>query len=369
MDKKTIMLTITEHCNLACKYCYEKNKSLRTMSYETAIDIIEKELTANDDFNYCEIQFFGGEPFFEFELIRNICEYIWTKEWPKDYLCFATTNGTLVHGEIQEWLYDNRDKFTCALSLDGNRNAHNVNRCNSFDMIDIDFFLNTWPIQTAKMTISPESLPYLADSVIFFHEKGIPFSNNLAYGVDWSTPKLFDIMSEQLGKMAVYYIQHPQIPICRMLDLHIENVNYTYKVSRWCGAGVSLSAYDTMGNRYPCHLFQPLSSEVSLSSEEICNVFSTYDTFDTRCSDCSIYNVCPTCYGHNYAATGDIAKRDESLCEFTKMCTLTASYIWLRKMELYSKEELGLTDEKYRMIFDAAKLIQEKLPSQMTSVE
>ena len=109
-DKKTIMLTVTEQCNLNCKYCYEKNKSLSTMPLETAIKIVEHELTKDDGFEICEIQFFGGEPFFKFDLIRDICNYIWTKEWPKKCLCFATTNGTLVHGEIKKWLYAARKR-------------------------------------------------------------------------------------------------------------------------------------------------------------------------------------------------------------------------------------------------------------------
>jgi len=50
-ERKTIMLTITEHCNLNCKYCYEKNKSLRTMSLKTALSIVEAELTKDDGFD------------------------------------------------------------------------------------------------------------------------------------------------------------------------------------------------------------------------------------------------------------------------------------------------------------------------------
>lgn len=42
LNKKTIMLTITEHCNLNCLYCYEKNKSLKTMSMNTAQKLFEE---------------------------------------------------------------------------------------------------------------------------------------------------------------------------------------------------------------------------------------------------------------------------------------------------------------------------------------
>ena len=42
--KKTVMLTVTEKCNLSCVYCYEQNKSLKTMKLETALEIIDNEI-------------------------------------------------------------------------------------------------------------------------------------------------------------------------------------------------------------------------------------------------------------------------------------------------------------------------------------
>lgn len=84
MEKKTVMLTITEQCNLDCSYCYEKNKSSRAMSIETAQSIIEYELSKQDGFDTCEIQFFGGEPFLRFDFIQEICGYIWRKNGIKD---------------------------------------------------------------------------------------------------------------------------------------------------------------------------------------------------------------------------------------------------------------------------------------------
>ena len=183
-ETKTIMLMLTEHCNLNCRYCYEKNKSLKTMTYKTAVDILTTELKMDDGFEQCEIQFFGGEPFIEFDLIKKICDFLWKNKWDKRFYCFATTNGTILTDDMKVWLKEHKDEFICALSLDGNKKAHDVNRCNSYDKIDKDFFKNTWPFQPAKMTISPDSLPFLADSVIELHSSGWVFDNNLAYGVD-----------------------------------------------------------------------------------------------------------------------------------------------------------------------------------------
>ena len=55
-DKKvrSITLTITHSCNLNCSYCYEKHKNSKRMTFDTAINIVEKEL--NDESNLKEIQ-------------------------------------------------------------------------------------------------------------------------------------------------------------------------------------------------------------------------------------------------------------------------------------------------------------------------
>ena len=103
-DTKIIILTLTNQCNLNCVYCYEHNKELRTMPVETALEIVEREMTANDGSNFVCIYYFGGEPFLQFETIRQIHSYLKSKTWSKGWFGFSTTNGTLVHDEIQDWL-------------------------------------------------------------------------------------------------------------------------------------------------------------------------------------------------------------------------------------------------------------------------
>ncbi len=135
--QKHIMIILTEYCNLNCSYCFEHFKSMRHISYECAKKIVDTELEDNKYSSYL-IEFFDGETFIEFDLMQQLYEYIETKG--KNVTYFITPNGTLVHGNIQSWLYNRRNKFICSLSLDGNRAMHNINRDNSFDNIDL-FFL------------------------------------------------------------------------------------------------------------------------------------------------------------------------------------------------------------------------------------
>lgn len=74
--KKTILLTLTNSCNLNCVYCYECLKDSKRMSFDTAKSIIEKELgKERDEINL--VEFHGGEPFLNFELMQTVCEWFW----------------------------------------------------------------------------------------------------------------------------------------------------------------------------------------------------------------------------------------------------------------------------------------------------
>ena len=332
------------------------------MDFHTAINILASELNADDDFACCEIQFFGGEPFLEFDLIKKICDYLWHHEWAKEYYCFATTNGTVLTNEMKSWLSTHKKQFVCALSLDGNKKAHDINRCNSYDRIDLVFFKNTWPFQPAKMTISPESLPFLAESVIELHSNNWTFENNLAYGVDWGSPRLKDELLIQLKLLADYYIHNPKVKLCRLLNSQLANVLSDEKIKRWCGAGVSLKSYDVDGRCYPCHLFTPISTERPTDPVLDFNQLSSdCDLIDEKCEQCTIFNICPTCYGSNYSQNGDVSIRDEYLCANTKICAFVSSYIWLERLSRYSPDELGLSERECIELLQASKKIQETI--------
>ena len=158
MKTKNVTLVITHQCNLNCTYCYEKHKDQFVMSFETAFGIVTDALVKEDDYDFVEFDFFGGEPFLEFDLIRRVVNETKNREWQKAYVFFATTNGTILKEEWKQWLSDNTEFFQVSLSLDGTPEMHNLNRCDSFNLIDVDFFVNTYPDQPVKMTVSEKTL-------------------------------------------------------------------------------------------------------------------------------------------------------------------------------------------------------------------
>jgi radical SAM protein with 4Fe4S-binding SPASM domain len=296
---KIVSLILTQNCNLACTYCYEYNKSKREMSFSNAIEIIESFLLdTSNDYDECLIDFYGGEPFLNFPLLKKICEYVWSKKWEKPYLFFATTNGTLVHGEIRDWLLTNKEKFHIALSIDGTKEMQDTNRSNSYSKIDLPFFRETWVNIEVKMTISKETLPSLAQGVIYLHSFGFNIRNNLAYGIDWVEPVNIQILSEELNKMIYYYLKYPEIKPCSLIDLKIEDREFSDK--KWCRVGTHMVVFDVDGKNYPCHGFLPTS--IGKEEAEKSRTFKfdlNEDLLDKKCRGCILYNFCPTCYASN----------------------------------------------------------------------
>lgn len=245
-----------------------------------------------------------------------------------------------MHGEIQAWLRNNARKFTIGLSLDGPAGVHNLNRSNSFTSIDVPFFLENWPDQPVKMTVSKESLPRLAESVLYLHDLGFKVENNLAFGIDWAEAGLLTVLERELGKLVEYYLAHPLVKPCRLLDMKIEYIGGN-SLHKWCGVGTHMVTYDVDGLDYPCHTFLPLSigQEKARLSRGI--VFAEAETVtDPMCEACVLLPICPTCYGFNYSKRGDIHKRDQSLCRVMKLRALACSYLVGRKI-------LNGEDEQY----------------------
>lgn len=323
-DTRTITLTITENCNLSCVYCYEHEKSMLNMSFDTAKKILDNELKTEVQDENTYIEFFGGEPFLNFELIKKIVDYVLSFYKGKIHF-FATTNGTLIHGKIQEWLIKYRKYVSVGLSLDGTKTAHNLNRCGSFDKIDIDFFLNQYPNQTVKMTISERSLPYLAESIKYIHSLGFLVECNLAYMIDWTSSAIVPILVDQLNLLVDYYLEHPNAPKCKMLNFQLELLSMPEEnpseYHKYCGAGTKMRCYDINGRAYPCQLFTPLSAgnrSVKLGDIDIRESIPK-SFLNSRCANCYYLRICPSCLGSNYLSTGNLYEPDEARCKLYRI--------------------------------------------------
>ena len=363
--KKTVVLTVTESCNLNCIYCYENHKSKKIMSFDTAKKIIDEEIR-NLTEEEIEFDFLGGEPLMNFELIQQIDTYLKSQYSHISYILFITTNGTLVKGAVKEWLKERKDYFICGLSYDGNSKMQDINRCGSSKDIDLDFFKETYPEQGIKMTVSGESLNELADGIIFLHEKGFQIACNLAYDIEWHEAEFKNILQRELLKLIDYYLQNPEITPCSMLGGSISEVAVSQKNKkyvRWCGAGLGARTYYIDGTSYPCQFFMPLSVGEEKARKSLDIKF--YDEeipaklMDIKCLECIVQSACPTCYGANYAATGNIYIHDNNYCELFKIIMKARSYFKAKQWESGQLEFLSPEDEQ--KLLQSIQIIQKNL--------
>lgn len=106
-----IQLSVSNTCNMNCKYCFEKkfdNSSRdwsKKMNFDMAKKSIEKvlELAKENGRDYITVNFFGGEPLTNMEVIKRVLEHFGKGENYGINIGYSIdTNGTLINEEIAE---------------------------------------------------------------------------------------------------------------------------------------------------------------------------------------------------------------------------------------------------------------------------
>lgn len=352
--KLIVGILVTEKCNLNCIYCYEQNKTDKTITLLKIQEIISRVMTAKSIWTDVEFRFLGGEPFIESKLIRDVVEWTFSKIWPKRCSFKVTTNGTLLDENMKKWLKRYRNKVCVVLSLDGPMHIQNKNRNCSYSKIDFDFFRKTWPNQPVKMTVCKDTINELFDSIVYIQNGlGLDVSFSLAGGIDWDEKDL-EIFEEEQRKIRMLY-KGKKNKLPSLYNIDFVRVLYPRNLTRQCGIGQNVVAYDTEGNSYPCYMFFPnvLGKKKIPQIKDFAN-----DSFlvDDYCKECVIKSICPTCYGFNFVERGKSNVRDHTFCSFYKSII---RYSALLKMDYYYKKLYFTKDEQKEI--DAILFLNKKL--------
>lgn len=393
---KSITFIVTKDCQLACKYCYLVGKNTKErMSFEVAKQAVDYILSHESDMPEESVvwDFIGGEPFLEIDLIDKLCDYIKIEmyrrkhHWFNSYRFSFSTNGINYHTEkVQQFIKKNAAHLSIGITIDGTQRKHDLNRIwktpemeqgimpkpeeergSYADVVkNIPLWLEQFPGDGTKVTISSADIPYICESVLHLYSLGIHEVNiNVVFEDVWKEgdDRLFQDQLMQLADAIIdggYYRDYAcsffSEHIGKPMDIKSENQN-------WCGSGMML-AVDASGNFYPCTRF----AAYSLRSKEpiiIGNVrdginknllrpFLTLDRFSQspqKCIDCEVASGCAWCQGENYdaARTNTIYERSTAICLMHKARVRANNYYWNK---LYRKLELeGLRkdfDENHR---------------------
>ena len=125
---KALCLHIAHDCNLACRYCFaeegEYHGRRALMSFEVGKKALDFLIANSGNRRNLEVDFFGGEPLMNWNVVKQLVEYGRSQEEPhnKKFRFTLTTNGVLLNDEIMEFC--NREMANVVLSLDGRKEVN-----------------------------------------------------------------------------------------------------------------------------------------------------------------------------------------------------------------------------------------------------
>ena len=141
---KALCLHIAHTCNLNCSYCFASQGKYHgeraVMSYEVGKRALDFLVENSGTRRNLEVDFFGGEPLLNFEVVKELVKYARSIEGAagKNFRFTLTTNGMLIDDDVID--FSNREMSNVVLSLDGRKEIHDRFRVDyagrgSFDTI------------------------------------------------------------------------------------------------------------------------------------------------------------------------------------------------------------------------------------------
>jgi sulfatase maturation enzyme AslB (radical SAM superfamily) len=175
-DARSLTIVLTGDCNLRCDYCYAQARTQTTLDWNALRCAMDRTLSGRRD--GIEVSFTGGEPLLAFHSLRKAIEYA-ARAYSSVRPCWKLqTNGLLIDEAILSFL--EQHSVAVHLSFDGNAAAQQVRGRGTF--VRLDRLLTRWRLRhprhferrlTIAMTLSPSTVPYLANSIRYFLGKQV----------------------------------------------------------------------------------------------------------------------------------------------------------------------------------------------------
>ncbi len=343
---KALCLHIAHDCNLACKYCFaeegEYHGRRALMSLEVGKKALDFLIANSGNRTNLEVDFFGGEPLMNWEVVKELVKYGRTREAEtgKKFRFTLTTNGMLLNDEIMDFC--NEQMSNVVMSLDGRKEVNDHmrpsrNQKGSYDIIVPKFQKFAKSRGTKDYYIRGTFTHYNLDfSKDVLHYADLGFTQTSMEPVVADPKEDYAIRQEDIpkildeyDKLAVEYIKRKKEG--RGFNFFHFNIDLTQgpcvaKRLAGCGSGTEYLAVTPWGDLYPCHQFvgheEYLMGNVDTGvvrtdirdEFKLCNVYAK-----PKCKDCFARFYCSGgCAANAYNEHKSITATYEAGCEMQK---------------------------------------------------
>ena len=340
---KALCLHVAHTCNLNCAYCFASQGKYSgeraVMSEEVGKRALDFLIENSGTRHNLEVDFFGGEPLMNFDVVKNLVAYAREreKETGKNFRFTLTTNGVLIDDDVID--FANREMSNVVLSLDGRKEIHDEFRVDyagkgSFDKIVPKF---------QKLVEARGGKDYYMRGT--FTHRNPDFVNDIRTMLDLGFDELsmepvvcapddpaalndsdLEVVMQQYEELASLMLERrrqgkPFTFYHYMIDL--SGGPCIYKRVSGCGSGTEYMAVTPWGDLYPCHqfvgdekfklgdIYNGVTNTALQNEFKQCNVYA-----HPECNDCWAKLYCSGgCAANAYHATGKITGIYENGCK------------------------------------------------------
>lgn len=362
---KAICLHVAHDCNLACKYCFacegEYHGPRGLMSFEVGKRALDFLVENSGTRKNLEVDFFGGEPSLNFDVVKRLVEYGRSieKEAGKNFRFTYTTNGIILTDEIMEFC--NREMSNVVLSLDGRKEVNDRMRVNrggggSYDTIVPKFkkFVKTRGGKDyyIRGTYTAFNKDFAAD-ILHMADLGFKEISIEPVVADPSAP--YALKEDDLPELLTQY----EILAKEMIKRNKKGKGFTFyhymidldggpcvvKRVSGCGVGTEYMAVTPEGDLYPCHQFVgnpdfKLGNVYDgVQNTAVCEQFKSCNIYShSECDDCFARMYCSGgCAANAYNSTGSVNGVYRLGCELHKKRIECA--IMIKAAEAFGEEK------------------------------
>ena len=340
---KALCLHVAHTCNLNCAYCFASQGKYHgeraVMPFRVGKQALDFLVAHSGTRHNLEVDFFGGEPLMNFEVVKQLVTYArqMEKTSGKRFRFTLTTNGVLIDDDVID--FANREMSNVVLSLDGRKEIHDRCRVDyagngSWDRI-VPKFQQLVKARGGKNyymrgTFTHANPDFLEDIKVMldlgFTELSMEPVVCAADDPAALTKEDLPVVMRQYEDLARLMLQRrkegrPFTFYHYMLDL--SGGPCIYKRISGCGSGTEYMAVTPWGDLYPCHQFvgeekfklgdvwQGVTNLPMQREFAACNVYAR-----EKCRDCWARLYCSGgCAANAYHATGSVTGVYDAGCE------------------------------------------------------